>query len=52
MSEMKSSSSGGRDSRVPWRQSQSQSGGNNNRGSYKRYGEVSFLQLVGTKSSD
>lgn len=47
---MKSSSSGGRDSRVPWRQSQS--GNSNNRGSYKRYGEVNFLQLVGTKSSD
>lgn len=46
---MKSSSSGGRNSHVPWRESQS---GNVGRGSYRKYGEVSFLQLVGSKSSD
>ena len=44
--EMKSSSSGGRNSQVPWRESQS---GNN---SYKRNNDVNYLQLVATKSND
>lgn len=41
---MKSSSSGGRNSQVPWRESQS--------GNYKKSNDVNFLQLLPSKNNE